>query len=73
MFSAGGRYWWPGDTLDWAAGDQLSVSSILDPSTTASQRAPASPSAYLTDLAPAALLRVIRMSPSSWSRLTTAF
>ena len=50
VFVWAGRYWWPDTTLDWAAGDQLTVSIILDPSTTASQRAPAPPSAYLTEL-----------------------
>ena len=53
VFVWAGRYWWPDTALDWAAGDQLTVSIILDPSTTAGQRAAAPPSAYLTDLPPA--------------------
>ena len=50
VFVWAGRYWWPDTALDWAAGDQLTVSIILDPNTTAGQRAAAPPSAYLTDL-----------------------
>ena len=50
VFVWAGRYWWPDTTLDWAAGEELTVSIILDPSTTASQRAAAPPSAYLTEL-----------------------
>ena len=50
VFVWAGRYWWPDTALDWAAGDQLTVSIILDPSTTAGQRAAAPPSAYLTEL-----------------------
>ena len=50
VFVWAGRYWWPDTALDWSAGDQLTVSIILDPSTTAGQRAAAPPSAYLTDL-----------------------
>ena len=53
VFVWAGRYWWPDTALDWAAGDQLTVSIILDPNTTAGQRAAAPPSAYLTDLPPA--------------------
>ena len=53
VFVWAGRYWWPDTALDWSAGDQLTVSIILDPNTTASQRAAAPPSAYLTDLPPA--------------------
>ena len=51
VFVWAGRYWWPDTTLDWAAKATNSrVSIILDPSTTASQRAAAPPSAYLTEL-----------------------
>ena len=50
VFVWAGRYWWPDTALDWSAGDQLTVSIILDPNTTASRRAAAPPSAYLTDL-----------------------
>ena len=53
VFVWAGRYWWPDDAIGWAAGDELTVSIVLDPSTTASERAPAPPSAYLTE-APAA-------------------
>ena len=53
VFVWAGRYWWPDDAIGWAAGDELTVSIILDPGTTASERAPAPPSAYLTE-APAA-------------------
>ena len=53
VFVWAGRYWWPDDAIGWAAGDELTVSIVLDPSTTASERALAPPSAYLTE-APAA-------------------
>ena len=53
VFVWAGRYWWPDAAIGWAAGDELTVSIVLDPSTTASARAPAPPSAYLTE-APAA-------------------
>ena len=53
VFVWAGRYWWPDDAIGWAAGDELTVSIVLDPSTTASEREPAPPSAYLTE-APAA-------------------
>ena len=53
VFVWAGRYWWPDDAIDWAAGDELTVSIVLDPSTTASGRELAPPSAYLTE-APAA-------------------
>ena len=53
VFVWAGRYWWPDAAIGWAAGDELTVSIVLDPSTTASERAPAPPSAYLTE-APAA-------------------
>ena len=50
VFNAQGRYWWPDDAIDWADGDQLTVSILLDPDTTALDRAPAPPAAYLTDV-----------------------
>ena len=53
VFVWAGRYWWPDDAIGWAAGDELTVSIVLDPSTTASERELAPPSAYLTE-APAA-------------------
>ena len=53
VFVWAGRYWWPDDAIGWAAGDELTVSIVLDPGTTASARAPAPPSAYLAE-APAA-------------------
>ena len=53
VFVWAGRYWWPDDAIGWAAGDELTVSIVLDPSTTASGRELAPPSAYLTE-APAA-------------------
>ena len=53
VFVWAGRYWWLDAAIGWAAGDELTVSIVLDPGTTASARAPAPPSAYLTE-APAA-------------------
>ena len=50
VFVWAGRYWWPDTTLDWAEGDQLSVSITIEPSGPATERAPAPPSAYLTEL-----------------------
>ena len=50
VFVWAGRYWWPDTTLDWAAGEELTVSIILDPSSPATERAAAPPSAYLTEL-----------------------
>ena len=53
VFVWAGRYWWLDAAIGWAAGDELTVSIVLDPSTTASARSPAPPSAYLAE-APAA-------------------
>ncbi len=53
VFVWAGRYWWPDDAIGWGAGDELTVSIVLDPSTTASERALAPPSAYLALLSAA--------------------
>ena len=50
VFVWAGRYWWPDTTLDWAAGEELTVSITIEPSGPATERAAAPPSAYLTEL-----------------------